>query len=363
MTVRVAAAPPLARHPLTWLLTGSLAILLVTGVVAVGLGPTPVPVGDTYRILVAFAGKTIPGELGDFLGSLDAGTSYARREVITGIRLPRVVLGAVVGAGLGGAGCVLQALLRNPLADPYLIGVSSGAGFGVVGLLALPMVLPIAVPSASALMVGAFAGGMIAFALVFGFARRARNPSPSRLILAGVAVGALFSAGTQWLLMSSPEESTMRRALSWMMGSLVGVELGAAVVPAIVTAAGVTVFLAAARWLDAFALGEEVARTVGLDVVRFRAAMTTLVAVLIGVLVSVTGPIGFVALVVPHAVRLLVGVTHRRLIALTVVWAPTFVIWADVLARTARPGQEVPLGVVTAVLGVPFFLAILRTVR
>lgn len=337
----------LQRLPLSLLLVVSLVALGVSAVVAVSFGPVRVPMTDVYAIVVDVAAP--------WLG-LEPAASFARREVVLGIRFPRVVLGVVVGAGLPVAGAIMQAVLRNPLADPYLIGVSSGAGFGVVAALVAPAVAP----AWLSLPVAAFAGSILAFGLVFAFARQARQLTPVRLILAGVAVASFLSALTQWMIVSSSDEGTVRRSLTWLLGSLTGVELNALAVPAGITAVAIVVGLGCAGWLDAMALGEEGAHTLGIDVDRFRLVMVVVCALLVGALVSVSGAIGFVALIIPHALRLLVGTSYRRLLPLSAIWGAIFLVWADVVARVARPGVEIPLGVVTALVGAPFFLLILK---
>lgn len=335
------------RRAPTWvLLAGSLTLLFVSALVAIGLGPVRIEPGTVYGVLWAHLSGS-PG---------DTDVPFATTQIVLGIRAPRVVLGVLVGLGLAAAGTVLQALLRNPLADPYLVGVSSGATLGVVIVLAVPSVAAAAVT----LPVAAFLGGMVAFAGVFAVAQRGGQLPPLRLVLTGVGLAALFTALSQWLILSSPDNGALRSALTWMLGSLTGRELPDLVVPALVTLACIAAFVATARWLDAFALGEEAAQTLGVDVRLVRLILVVLVALTVGVLVAQSGAVGFVALIVPHAIRLLVGTAHRRLLPLAAIWGAIFLIWADVAARLAKPGQEIPLGVVTAVLGAPVFLTILR---
>ena len=332
-----------------WVGALSLVTLLTSIVVAIGLGPVAISPRVVYGVLAE-----------EFLGPLGidatSDASFAQREIVTGIRLPRVLLGVVVGSGLAGCGVVLQALLRNPLADPYLIGVSSGATFGVVVVLATPT----GIGAVMSLPLAAFVFGMAAFAVVFVVAKRGVRLDPLRLVLTGVAVGAMFTAASQWVILSFPDNGDLRRALTWILGSLTGRELGAVTTPAVVTIVALVVFWVFSSRLDSLALGEEAARSLGVSVTWLRTGMVVLVAVTVGALVSVSGAVGFVALITPHGARLIVGTAHRRLLPIAAMWGATFLVWADVLARVVRPGQEIPLGVVTAILGAPVFLAILR---
>lgn len=322
------------------------AVLTVSSVWAVGIGPVSISFGRVYRILA----ETYARWLGV---RSDAGPG--ERSIVTGIRLPRVLLGGIVGGGLAMSGAVLQALLRNPLADPYIIGVSSGASFGVVTLMLVPG-LPFA---ALSLPAGAFLGALCAFVLVFAMARKDARLVPVRLVLAGVAVAAVLSALTQWIVLTA-ESSDVRTSLSWTLGSLTGVPLSNVLVPALVTAIVGLIFTAAAGQLNAFALGEEAAGTLGIDVERFRMVLVVLSALLIGTLVAFSGAVGFVALVVPHIVRLLFGTDHRKVLPFSFLVGASFLVWADVAARMVSAPSEVPLGVVTALIGGPFFLWILR---
>ena len=338
----------LQRCPTWVLVAASVAVLACSAVTAIGLGPLRIPFTEVYAVL---ADAAMPW------AGIDSGASFARHEVVLGIRAPRVVLAIIVGSGLPVAGAIIQAILRNPLADPYLIGVSTGAGLGAVASLLFAALIPVWLGQPLA----AFAGSMLAFGLVIGLARRRSGQlTPIRLVLAGVAVAAFLAALTQWLIISASDEGTIRQALTWLLGSLTSVQFDQMPIPAIAVAVGLTAGLAASGWLDALALGEEAAQSIGVDIARFRWTMVSWSAAVVGTLVSVSGAIGFVALIVPHAVRLLVGSAHRRLLPLAAIWGATFLVWADVLARTVRPGVEIPLGVVTALVGAPVFLSILR---
>lgn len=332
--------------PTPVLLTITAGAVVASAVVAVGLGPVAVDASTAYGVLLEHLTGAEPGP----------DVPYATREIIVGIRLPRVLLAVIAGVGLSACGVVLQALLRNPLADPYLIGVSSGATFGVVTVLAVPSLAAMTLSVQAA----AFVGGMIAFAGVFLVAQRGGQLPSLRLVLSGVGLAALFTALSHWIILTAPDNGALRSALTWMLGSLTGSTATQLVAPGVTVVVCVAAFVGSSRWLDALALGEEAAGTLGLHVGALRVSLVVAVALTVGMVVSVTGAVGFVALVVPHAVRLLVGTAHRRLLPMAAGCGALFLIWADVLARVVRPGQEVPLGVVTAALGAPVFLTILR---
>lgn len=273
-------------------------------------------------------------------------------------RAPRVAAALAVGAGLALAGAVMQGLTHNPLADPYLLGVSSGASVGAVAVLTLGLV---GAAARWQLPTAAFLGALAAIGLTIALA--GRGASPVRLILSGVAVGYLASAVVSLLLFSSDQSNAYREILSWLLGSLAGATWrDAAIAGAATLTVGLVVF-ARSRTLDALLLGDTAAVTLGVDVRRERPALMAAVAVLTGALVSVSGAIGFVGLVVPHAARVLVGALHRRLLPAVALAGGGFLLLADTVARTAFNPVEVPVGIVTALLGAPAFVVLLRRVR
>ncbi len=277
------------------------------------------------------------------------------RSIVLELRLPRVVGAALVGACLAVSGALFQALLRNPLAEPYLLGVSAGAALGAVGAI----VSGAAALGAPALPLAALAGGLVAIGVVFSVARVAGRLDTRVLILAGVVVSAFFGACITLLLTLAPAER-LRSAFFWTLGSLSGISwpmvgvLAAYGIPACLVAWGL------GRNLDALALGEEAAAAVGTDVERVKRTAYLLASLLAAVTVSVAGVIGFVGLVVPHAVRMLAGSGHRRLLPLAFLAGAVFLLAVDTTARSLAGPVEIPVGVVTAFLGVPFFLVLLR---
>ncbi|MFI7357077.1 FecCD family ABC transporter permease [Streptomyces avidinii] len=277
--------------------------------------------------------------------------------IIWDVRLPRVLLGAVVGAGLAVAGTVLQALVRNELADPFLLGASSGASAGAVlvivfgtGAFAFGTGLPLA----------AFAGSMAALVAVYAMARRGGTMTTGRLTLAGVAVQYILSALTSLVLVLSAHPDQIRSVLFWTLGGLGGARWDELPLPALALLLGTGLLIALARPLDLLLAGEEGARTLGLDTARFRAAAFVLTSLVIGVLVAYSGAIGFVGLMVPHAARMAVGAGHRALLPVAALGGAVFLVLADLVARTAAAPAEIPVGVVTALVGGPFFLWMLR---
>lgn len=292
---------------------------------------------------------------GDLLGALlGGGTPLARR--IVELRVPRVLLASLVGGGLAVAGATFQALLRNPLAEPYILGISGGAATGAVLVLAAGLV---AVGSWT-LPLAAFVGALVAIVLVFGVAGAADRRLDVRvLLLAGVVVGAFFSAAIA-LILSVSQASTVRSAVLWMMGSVAGASWGDVGVAAAYTVPAVAVLLGLARSLDLLSVGEESAAYLGADVEGVKRTAYVVASLLTAAGVAVAGVIGFVGLIVPHALRLLVGSHHRVLLPLSALVGAAFLVLADLGARTLLGATEIPIGVVTAFVGVPVFLVLLR---
>ncbi|MFH7597816.1 iron ABC transporter permease [Streptomyces racemochromogenes] len=300
--------------------------------------------------------RIAPGQVLDVLSAGPEGRRGAFASIVWDVRMPRVLLGAVVGAGLAVAGAVLQALVRNALADPFLLGASSGASAGAV----LVIVLGVGAGSAVGLPLAAFAGSLAALVAVYALARRGGTMTTGRLILAGVAVQYVLSALTSLVLVVSAHPDQMRSVLFWTLGGLGGARWEELALPAGALLAGTGLLVALARPLDLLLAGEEGARTLGLDTGRFRAAVFVLSSLVIGVLVAYSGAIGFVGLMVPHAARMVVGAGHRRLLPVCALAGAVFLTLADLLARTVAAPEEIPVGVVTALVGGPFFLWMLR---
>jgi len=292
----------------------------------------------------------------DLLQVLRGGGDPLTRFILLELRLPRVLLAMGVGGGLALAGATLQALLRNPLAEPYILGLSAGAVAGVVVLFALGW----AAASAWILPGGAFLGAVTAIVLVFGVAASADRRLDVRvLLLAGVVVGAFFSACIT-LVLSLSDAPTTRTALAWMMGSLSGATWKTAAIVAAYTAPAVLGLIRLSRTLNLMAIGEETAHLLGAEVESAKKAAYLMASLLAAAGVAFTGVIGFVGLVVPHVVRMLCGTDHRILLPLSFLAGAAYLSLMDILARTVIAPTELPIGVVTALVGVPFFLFLLR---
>jgi iron complex transport system permease protein len=293
---------------------------------------------------------------GEVLRALGGGGETAHRFIVLELRLPRVVLGMLVGGGLALAGAVFQALLRNPLAEPYILGISGGAAVGAVSVLALGL----ASVGSWFLPGAAFGGALIAIALVFGVAASADRRLDVRvLLLAGVVVGAFFSALIA-LILSLSDAATVRGAVLWMMGSLSGATWRTVGVVAAYTLPAALALAALARALNLMAIGEETAGYLGTEVERTKRIAYGVGSLIAAAGVAFAGVIGFVGLVVPHSVRLLAGPDHRTLLPLSFLAGAAFLVMADVVARVALAPTEIPIGVITALVGVPFFLVLLR---
>jgi len=283
------------------------------------------------------------------------GTDPGAVTIVRSIRLPRVTAGALTGGALALSGVLFQALLRNPLAEPYLLGVSSGAAFGAVAA------LTVIGPALGAVTTGAFAfaGGLLAIAVVFRVAWSVGRVDTRVLILAGVVVSAFFGAGVM-LLLALARGDAFRAAVLWTMGSLDGTTWSGVGLLASCTTVVALVALALARHLNALALGEEAAAHLGTPVEPVKRIAYVVASLAAAITVSVAGVIGFVGLVVPHAVRLVWGSDHRTLIPLSLLAGGLTLVVADTVAQTAARPLVLPIGVVTAVLGVPLFLVLLR---
>lgn len=288
-------------------------------------------------------------------GALGRGAE-SDRIIVRELRMPRALMAILVGGGLALSGAVFQALLRNPLAEPYILGVSGGAAAGAVLVLALGLVAA----ASWALPAAAFGGALVAVALVFGVAASADRRLDVRvLLLAGVVVGAFFSACIA-LTLALSDAPTVRSAILWMMGSLSGATWRTVGVVAAYTLPAALLILGLARPLNAMAIGEETASYLGTEVERVKRVAYAVASLIAAAGVGFTGVIGFVGLIIPHGVRLVVGSDHRTLLPLSFLAGAAFLTLADLLARTVLAPTEIPIGVITAFVGVPFFLVLLR---
>lgn len=318
---------------------------LVTLLAAVSIGSVSLAPGDVL--------DAIRSRLG-----LGGSPETSVEIIVWDLRLPRTLMAFIVGAGLSIVGVAMQALVRNPLAEPYILGLSSGAGAGA-SLFYLGF-LPAFLSASITLPLAAFAGGLGTMVLVYAVARDRDGVSVTRLLLAGVAMSALMASVTAFITFASPDPNRLRAVLFWLLGSLSGARWDQLLLPGAVTFAALILLIALSRPLDTLLLGEEPAIGLGVPVERVKKGLIVLAALVTGVLVANSGAIGFVGLIVPHAVRSLVGVSHRRVVPVAFLAGGVFLVWADILARSMVEGQDLPVGIVTAVAGVPFFLVLLR---
>ncbi|WP_374203185.1 FecCD family ABC transporter permease [Streptomyces sp. ST2-7A] len=269
-------------------------------------------------------------------------------------RFPRVLLAAAIGAALAVSGAVLQAVTRNPLADPYLLGVSAGASTGAVAVLLL------GIGGSISLSTGAFLGGLVSFGVLLLLLGGGRVATPSRVVLTGVVVAQFFTAVTSVILMVSGDANSTRGFTYWLLGTLAGARWEGVTVTVVIILAGLIAIQFFAPALDAFTFGWDSAAALGINVTAARIWLLVLTAVITSAAVAASGAIGFIGLLVPHAVRILASPTHRSLLPLSAIVGAIFLIWVDTFARTAFSPHELPAGVITALLGAPAFALILK---
>ncbi|GAB2751272.1 iron chelate uptake ABC transporter family permease subunit [Salinifilum aidingensis] len=333
------------RAWLPLLLVVGLAALAGSVAVAITIGPAEIRVGDVYATVAAR------------LGLGESSLSLIREGIVWNLRLPRTLLAAVCGAGLATCGAIMQSLLRNPLADPFVLGVSSGASTGAVLVLVLGFG-----GGAVSMSAGAFAGAIVSFTLVLVLAHLLGGTT-DRVVLAGVAAMQLFSALTSFIVLTSADAQTTRGVMFWLLGSLGNAAWTEVATCTAALAVALVLCGGHARSLDAFAFGEDAAAALGVAVARTRLVLLCTTALLTAVVVSAVGAIGFVGLVLPHAARAVAGANHARLLPVTALAGAVFLVWVDTLGRTLLDPQEIPVGVMTALIGVPAFVLILYRAR
>ena len=324
-----------------------LAVLVL--VVSAATGPVGVSPLDAAKIVI---GHLIPG----MPWMTDGTLTPLQDQAVWQFRVPRSLLAALSGAGLALAGAMMQAVVRNPLAEPYILGVSSGASVGAV----------LVIVSGGATFLGltmsgaAFVGAMVACLLVAMLARIRGELSPTRMILAGVALGALLSAVTSYLTLTTDAQNVVS-VMFFLLGSVSAADMSTLLIPAVALAIACIAVFGLSRSMNALLAGDESALAVGVRTTRVRGVLLVLASLLTGAIVAVSGGIGFVGLVVPHMARLLVGSDHRRMLPITILGGALFLMVADLLARTVAMPTEIPLGILTAFVGAPFFLWLMRS--
>lgn len=343
------------RHTLASCLV-LLGLLVVSIILGIGLGPVSISFSDVYRVMFhrlsgIFTNQTAP------LESIREST----QNIVWFLRAPRVLLGALIGAALTLSGVGMQAFTKNPLAEPYVLGISSGASLGAV----LAMLLGVSVPVLGKLSVsmGAFVGALVSIMLVYLLAKSRGSVTPIRLILVGVAVSAMFQAFTNYIVYTAPDDAAVREATFWMLGGLGSAEWEDLPLLLCLVPPAFLLMLALSKSLNAMMMGDSSAITLGVNLNVVRNLLIVVTALLTASSVAVSGCIGFVGLVIPHLIRSVVGPDHRKLIPISTLTGAIFLIWVDVGARMIKPPAELPIGILTAFLGAPLFLWMIRVRR
>lgn len=336
-----------ARHKRAFPLAVALSamVLIVSLSAAISVGAVAVPTGTVWSVI---ANRLFPGVL-------TPDWSSGQEAIVWELRLPRAILAATVGAGLAMVGATLQAVTRNPLADPHLLGISSGGAFGaIVALLHTGLIL-----GAATVPVFAFLGALGAMALVLGVAQVARASSADRLVLVGVAVSFIVMAAANVMIFLGDPRAT-HTVIFWMLGGLGLAQWSHLLYPLGVLVICGAWFRLRAHDLDAMTVGDETAATLGIAVGRFRLEVFIAGALITGVMVAFSGVIGFVGLMIPHIVRMAVGGSYARVLPVSALFGAVFLVWCDILARTIMAPEDMPIGIVTGLVGGVFFVWLLR---
>lgn len=340
------------KKALKWLLTiiALTLLLLAVTVVATAIGPANISVDKVAMIILSSALSKIP-MVSDHINIAQTWTD-GEESIIMLVRLPRVLLSLLVGASLAVAGVTSQAIFKNPMADPYILGVSSGAAVGAAMVIVLGMGV-----FAGSVQAGAFAGALVAAILVFGIARTGNKIPVETLILSGVAISAFFSAVTSFLMYISG--NSLQRIVYWVMGAFGNATWNDVYLIVPFAVLGSIVVFAFSRDLNILLLGDESAAHLGANVSGLKVSMLALTSLIAAAAVSVSGIIGFVGLIIPHMMRILVGPDHRILIPSSILMGAMFMVGADTFSRMAVNPTEIPVGIITALIGAPFFIYLL----
>ena len=324
----------------------ALIILLAgTSVIAIAIGSTYIEPREVYKVVLS---KLTNGLLFEDVGTV------MTQNIVWEIRLPRVLLGAICGAGLAICGVLMQCVTKNPIAEPYILGISSGASCGAVFVLVLGGMSSIGINSLTA---GAFAGSILSGILVFAIGTQmGKTTSTTRLVLSGMAISTIFSALTNLLIYSAKNSNQAKSALFWTIGSLGGAKWDKLLFPFIVLVIVMIISFMMSKSLDILLLGDDSAIILGINIKLIKSIILVLATLLTSALVSITGAIGFIGLVVPHICRTLAGSDHKKLIVLSSLIGAIFLIASDIAARGLFPPIEIPIGIITSLAGGPFFL-------
>jgi iron complex transport system permease protein len=320
-------------------------ILAGTVVTAIAIGSTYIEPGEVYKVLLC---KLTNGEVYSDVGSV------MTQNIIWEIRFPRVLLGAICGAGLALCGVLMQCVTKNPIAEPYILGISSGASCGAVAVIVLGGMSSLGINSVTT---GAFVGSLISGVLVFAIGTQmGKTTSTTRLVLSGMAISTIFSALTNLLIYSAENSNQAKSALFWTIGSLGGAKWEVLLLPFIMLVVAMIAALIMSKSLDILLLGDDSAIILGINIKLIKSIILILATLLTSALVAITGAIGFIGLVVPHICRTIAGSDHKKLIVLSSLIGAIFLIASDVIARGLFPPIEIPIGIITSLVGGPFFL-------
>ena len=315
-------------------------VLIATIIGAIAIGSTYIEPGVVYKVL----NQNI----------FDTTWNIMFDNIIWEIRLPRVLLGAICGAGLALCGVLMQCVTKNPIAEPYILGISSGASCGAVAIIVLGGMSSLGITSITG---GAFIGSIVSGVLVFAIGTQmGRITSTTRLVLSGMAISTIFSALTNLLIYSAKNSNQAKNALFWTIGSLGGAKWEVLLIPFIALVIVIIVSFIMSKSLDILLLGDDSAVILGINVKLVKSVILILATLLTSTLVAITGAIGFIGLVVPHVCRTIAGSDHKKLIILSSLVGSIFLILSDVVARWIFPPIEIPIGIITSLVGGPFFL-------
>jgi len=327
------------------LLLGSIVSIML----AIGIGPISVHPATVFKIVAS--------KLPFITGNLEPTWTQVEENIVWGLRLPRVLLGMIVGASLAVTGVAMQALVRNHLADPFILGVSSGASatatlgmlFGVFSFF-----------GTYALSISAFIGAAVTIIVVYTISRVRGRINITQLLLSGVAIAMIMDAVTNVISLSAPNALGLHNAAFWMSGSLAGAKWGYLTLPLVVIVSCMAVLMINYRALNALLLGDEAAGNLGTDVRMMQKLLVLIASLLAGTTIAVSGSIGFIGLMVPHMTRLMIGSDHKRVLPVSALMGGIFVVWTDVAARIVIAPEELPIGLLTALIGGPFFIWLLK---
>ncbi|MDU1413980.1 MAG: iron ABC transporter permease [Clostridium sp.] len=321
------------------------AILIVSIIAAIAVGSTYIEPGEVYKVLLSkLTGGLVFNDV----------STIMTENIIWEIRFPRVLLGAICGAGLALCGVLMQCVTKNPIAEPYILGISSGASCGAVAVIVMGGVASLGINSIST---GAFVGSLISGILVFGIGTQmGKTASTTRLVLSGMAISTIFSALTNLLIYAAENSNQAKSALFWTIGSLGGAKWEVLLFPFIILVIVFIVAFIMSKSLDILLLGDDSAIILGINIKLIKAIILILATMLTSTLVAITGAIGFIGLVVPHVARSMVGSDHKKLITISTLIGAIFLIVADMAARGLFPPIEIPIGIITSLVGGPFFL-------